>query len=59
MQLFDVIAHSVIIALFYFFIFCFNTDLSGTRGGMVGGVLDPASEGRGGLGGGWILSDMS
>lgn len=38
---------------------CLITDLSGTRGGTIGGVLDPASEGRGGLGGGCILSDMS
>lgn len=39
---------------------CLNADLSGTRGGIIGGVmLVPASEIRGGLGGGWTLSDMS
>lgn len=37
-----------------------NTDLSGTLGGTMGGLmLDPASEIRGGLGGGWTLSVMS
>lgn len=58
MKLLYVIAHTVINCIYLFL--HLNTDLSGTLGGSMGGVmLDPASEVRGGLGGGWTLSDMS
>lgn len=58
MKLFYVIAHTVINCI-YLFLYL-NTDLSGTLGGSTGGVmLDPASEVRGGLGGGRTISDMS
>lgn len=43
-----ILQHKIIIAYFLFL----NTDLSGTRGGTRGGALDPASDGRGGRGGG-------
>lgn len=58
MKLYYVIAHTEINCTYL--LLYLSTDLSGTLGGTMGGLmLDPASEVRGGLGGGWTLSDMS